>query len=272
MDEILGLDHICATSKNIRDFSKNSKLFHYEIYFIEKNISVDDKKNDILFGKNISHDALFFKNLKNTSIELIEHHQENDENTGPYNVIYESSSLPSISSDILKNNETANSLSKIFNSKIHNFFDKQTNLSFFWKNSHVDLGLTTIILETNNLENSINFWTKNFNFKISDSLKMPSCKLLQLNSPIKSWNSKLLLIENLDKKTKKLFLNSKGWTCLSFIVKNIDSFLSKINNSDFLFIGNPYEIKIGGKNLKLVFLRGPEQQLLELVEIKQNYD
>mgnify|MGYP003683282893 CR=1 FL=1 len=272
MNEILGLDHICATSKNIRSFSKNSKLFNYDVYFIEKNFLVDDKKNDILFGKNISHDALFLKNLKNTSIELIEHHQENDENTGPYNVIYESPSLDNIGSNVLNDNETTKYLSKIFNSNIHNFFDKQTNLSFFWKNSHMDLGLTTIILETKNLENSINFWTKNFNFKILDSLKISSCKLLQLNSPVKSWNTTLLLIENLDKKIETLFLNSKGWTCLSFIVKNIDSFLSEINNSDFSFIGNPYEIKIGGKNLKLVFLRGPEQQLLELVEIKQNHD
>jgi hypothetical protein len=272
LNDILGLDHICASGKNIKGFSKNNDLLDYTVHFIEKDIPINEEKNDILSDKIKSHDALFLQNSKSISIELIEHHQKTNENMGPYSVIYESNFLPDTGFSIPENSKIVKSLSTVFNTQIYNFVDKKTHLSFFWKNSQIDLGLTTIILETRDLKNSINFWTKNFNFKILQSPELSSCKLLELNSPIKSWNAKLLLIENLDAKIEKLFLNSKGWTCLSFIVKNIDSFLSKIDHSDFSFIGKAYEFKIGGKHLKLIFLRGPEQQLLELVEIKHNHD
>lgn len=272
MNDILGLDHICASSKNIKDFFKNNELFNYRVHFIEKNIPVKKEKNDILFGKINSHDVLFLQNSKNISIELIEHHQKTDENIGPYSVIFESNFLSNADFNIPKKDKTLKFLSTVFDTQIFKFFDKKTRLSFFWKNSQIDLGLTTIILETRDLKNSVNFWTSFFNFKVSQFPETSSCKLLELHSPIKSWNAKLLLIENLDAKIEKSFLNSKGWTCLSFIVKNIDSFLSKIDHSNFLYVGKSYEFRIGGKNLKLVFLRGPEQQLLELIEIKQTHD
>lgn len=272
MNDIIGLDHICASSDNLKEISKIDDLLGYKILFMKNNIPINEEKNDILYGNILSHDALFLTNSKSISIELIEHHPKTAENIGQYNVIYESNRFPSNNCILVEQDKRAKYLSSIFNEQISKFFDKKTHLSFFFKNSKINLGLTTIIFETKNLENSIKFWTKIFNFKILEIPEATSCKLLELHSPINSWNVKLLLIENPDAIMEETFLNVKGWTCLSFIVKKIDSFLSKIDDSDFSFIGKSYELNIGGKNLKLVFLRGTEQQLIELVEVKKNHD
>lgn len=265
------MDHICATSA-FNNTSTNDELLGYKIRFIQNNIPINKEKKDVLLDDAISHDALFLTNSVGISIELINHYTNNVTQFGKYRVIYESSKLPDVDCILVENDKTAKYVSSIFNEPLTKIFNKRTNLSFFWKRSEKDNGITTISLETKNLENSIGFWTKNFNFKTSPLLDTSSSKLIELHSPITSWNAKLLFIENPDLIIEKTFLNLSGWTCISFIVKKIDSFLGQIDQSDFSFIGKPYELSLGGKSLKLVFLRGPEQQLIELVEVARNHD
>lgn len=267
MNEIIGIDHVCGSCQNLKEKEKRFKFPGYHLLFSEHDLPINEEKKSILLHDSKYHDVIFLKAPRKLSVEIIDHRVRTAKSNGRYHVLFEGQKLPSNRFFINDKDPLIDTVCKVFETKISKFLDREFGLPIFYRESDQEEGITTIILECKNLEKSSQFWTSRFNFKPFRSSEKLHYELLELQFPISSWNVNLLLIENKKLNLVKSYINQTGWTCLSFIVTKIESFLSNVDDKVFSHIGEPYKIKIGGKELKLIFLRGPEQELFELIEI-----
>ena len=267
MTKILGVDHICTSCKNVDIASKSFKSLKYDIMFMEHGLQSPKEKKSYLKNFTVNHDAAFLKSKKGLAIEVIDHNSNPIEIFGPYKVLL-NQGHKSLSD---KENITKEPINKIIENALgfSVTFEKIPNyeISYYNNDKNSDGGLSAVIIECQNLLNSIKFWKKGIGFQI---IKKPRGKftwcLMEFPGLTSSMKIKLLLIET--KKTKKKsYLDYSGWTCLSFIVRRIDSALKQVKRYGAIDIGQPYKMEIGGNTLLLSFFRGPEGELIEFLEV-----
>lgn len=268
MSNIIGIDHICISSKNILEDSKKFKQFGYNIDFFEKKIPIENEKKEFLKNKLKIHNFALLKLQNSVSIELIDHDKNNDITTEIFSILFNSKNRDAQNS-LNSENLLLKKLKDIFNSN-----ELKLNLNTvcnFFELPEKENKINSVIIKTNNLQKSSKFWCRLFGFIELNLIKknIEDYKILEFTSPIKNWSIRFILIkEKFQKKMK--YLDDKGFTCVSFLVTDIEDFLEKFNDFGLKTDSKPYETIINGKKMRLIFLRGLENEIIELIEFKKN--
>ena len=267
MSNIIGIDHICISSNNILEDSKIFEKFGYKIDFYEKKNPIKNEKREFLNNNFKTHDFALLKLHNSVAIELIDHNENNENIDQIFSIIFNSKNGKSI--DLKSQDILLNKLKNIFNNSILKL--NMNSTCNFFECSEKENKINSIIIKTNNIEKSKNFWCKLFGFVElkSPKNKIENYQILEFTSPIKNWSMKFILIEEkLEKKMR--YLDDKGFTCVSFLVTNIEDFLKKFDNFGLKTNSVPYETIVNNKKMRLIFLRGLENEIIELIEFKKN--
>ena len=157
-------------------------------------------------------------------------------------------------------------------------YTKEHDISFFRKNGHPNIELTDhgsisderapysvsekgiIQAEVPDINSEIDFWCNFLHFrKISPTQ-------ISFFSAVPAWSCSLRFSAAASIRNRGN-LNSRGFTCIAFVVKNIDQY------SDFLATSgkieektNSFEMRVHKKLLKIVLFRTPAGLLCELIE------
>jgi len=267
MSKILGVDHIVTSCKNIKIVPEKFNDSEYSIMFIEYGLHSTEEKKPYLKKFTVNHDAIFLKSKNALAIEAIDHNSEPLKSIGPYKVLLKNKLF--LEEKNPKNNTITNIVEKAFEFPVNLERISEFNLSYYNHNEKLYDGLSAVIIECENLSKCTNFWENAIGFKIVKNVneKISWC-LMEFSGIVPSMTIKLLLIETKTRKEKS-FLDFSGWTCLSFIVTDINSSLKKVKKFGANDIGKPYAMKIGGNNIMLSFFRGPEGELVEFLELKK---
>ena len=266
---ILGIDHIGLSGLNIFKNKPFFNTFQYDKIFSESNLGIFDEIKPFLSTEIPIHDAMFLKNKNGVSIEMVDYHK-NNLNPGRYNVIIE------WSSELFQEKFTSNDDDKIgksLNDKLGNIKKSkipQSNIPFYFQKGS-NHGITSIVLEVTNMQKSLSLWQEIFNFEI-ESGGNHSFNSLVLSSPISNWNLKLILIENNKLQKSEAYLDSLGWNCISLITTDIESEIKLLKQRSDIECGLPYFFKIGGKKYKLLFIKGFDAEIIELIQPVESYD
>lgn len=264
MIKILGIDHICATCKGI-DQAKKLEYIGYVTSFEERHLPIMEEKKPFLKQHGDFHDAAFLTAKKGSSIEIIDHYGSSSQQ-GRYDVLFESSKI--LSDVEMKNDPISKILENVFDCPISKISVPSLNMYYYQKIDSTE-GLSTIVLRCNNLDKVSKFWITGLGFKEkSFDKKKSSWKLLYFTSPVLAWNIDLLLIQDPNMSITNSYLDDLGWTCVSIIVSDIDSCLTRLKELGAKDMGLPYYMKIANNRLRLAFLRGPEAELIELIEFQ----
>jgi catechol 2,3-dioxygenase-like lactoylglutathione lyase family enzyme len=89
--------------------------------------------------------------------------------------------------------------------------------------------------------------------------------VLSFPSPIPAWSARIELRET-GKSPEKKYLDDAGWTCLSFLTRNIQESLEALMKAGASESCEPFSITVGGKPVRLCLLRGPDMEIIELLE------
>ena len=267
MSKILGVDHIVTSCKNIKIVPEKFNDSEYTTMFIEYGLQSTEEKKPYLKNFTVNHDAIFLKSKNALAIEAIDHNSEPLKSIGPYKVLLKNKLF--LEEKNPKNNTITNIVEKAFEFPVNLERISEFNLSYYNHNEKLYDGLSAVIIECENLSKCTNFWENAIGFKIVKNVneKISWC-LMEFSGIVSSMTIKLLLIETKTRKEKS-FLDFSGWTCLSFIVTDINSSLKKVKKFGANDIGKPYAMKIGGNNIMLSFFRGPEGELVEFLELKK---
>ena len=140
----------------------------------------------------------------------------------------------------------------------------QSNIPFYFLKG-TNHGITSIVLEVTNMEKSLSLWQEIFNFEIEPGGNQHFNSLV-LSSPISNWNLKLILIENNKLQKSEAYLDSFGWNCISLITTDIESEIKSLKERSDIECGLPYFFEIGGKKYKLLFIKGFDAEIIELIQ------
>ena len=265
MTNIIGFDHVGISSKNILEDSKFFEQYGYKIDFKEDNIEIRNEKKEFLKNSGESHNFALLKSVNSIAIELIDHHKFNSKNQ-TYKILFSSQNTSNKNSS-KPQEKFMQKLEIIFKKKI---LKNENRIDDFYESfSNMGDGVNSIIIKSADLQKSKEFWCNLFGFIEKSSDNNENYKILEFNSPIKNWSIKFTLVKDMSEK-KMTFLNDCGCTCMSFIVTKIEDFLQKFYDFGLKSAGKPYETTINGKKMRLIFLRGLENEIIELIEFKKN--
>ncbi len=270
MATILGIDHVCVSCKNIQNDFKLIHELGYETLFTESNLEISDEKRIFLSQNHVNHDLVFLNSPQNVSIELIDHYGVSGNYNDVFSLVFDVPKKITLNFKLMDRDFICELLENELNSKISKKKIPEIQLTFYQKETDTTYGLSMLIIKNKCIDKASNFWCQGFGFRSIKSSIFNNLRyeILQFSAPIKQWSFKLLLIEEKSKKNIPN-LDDLGCTCLSFVVNDIKNFLEKLNNFGMMSIGKPYDVKIGGKEMRLVFLRGPEHEIVELIEFKK---
>lgn len=123
-------------------------------------------------------------------------------------------------------------------------------------------GLHAVALGCSDIERSATFWTQGLGLK-----KVPSVgsgRWLQLRSLSRSWDLTLLLYP-LPSGTRRMYLDDAGCNCLSFLTRGHENWRAQRMQHGASEHGESFVIAVGGRQVQVAFLRGPDGELVELL-------
>lgn len=269
MINILGIDHVCISSNKIENDSKKIIKLGYELLFNEYELPISNKKKEFLKKNPTTHNLSFLNSPTCISIELIDHYEFSNNNS-TYNLVFDIPKTIDLDFQIMEKDFLCDLLEFELQSKISKKHIPDLQLSFYEKQTEQLHGLSMIVINYINLEKASKFWCKFFGFKKIKSSIFHGIKyeLLSFLAPVKQWSVNLLLVEGKHHSTIS-YLDDYGCTCISFLVSSIEDCLKSLRDLDSICVGNSYDINVGGKEISLVFLRGLENEIIELIEIKR---
>lgn len=135
----------------------------------------------------------------------------------------------------------------------------------------INFPLSAVTICVRNLAESLRFWCDGVGFIVEHQLD--EALILAFCTPVTSWKIKIILIEEEENCDARIgMLDDQGWNCLSLIVNDLQgtaAHLCRYGGS------SPSEIMcvdVGGKQLNILFLRGPAGEIVELLEVRKVHD
>lgn len=266
---ILGIDHICASCDDIAMAVTELNRLDFQRLFEERELPVPREKRRFLRQSTNSHSAVFLRSTGGVSVELIDHHGELNEYQAPYQVFFGTPENPSADTEAGDTGLVGRALGEALGYEIVKHTIPELGLSCFQPQTETDMapGISLVALECGNLAFSSTFWRDGLGFHtaaVSEGKTIPWC-LLEFLALMPAWSLKVLLVETGETSTGQAFIDDSGWTCVSFVVTDIESTLQHLTLWGGTDIGRPYSMSVGGKDMQLCFLRGPGLELIELV-------
>ena len=125
----------------------------------------------------------------------------------------------------------------------------------------------TVMIPIQNMARALNFWTGGLGARVAeqgrDSLWNQWVKL-KIVSPVAVWSAEVVLARF---DVEKPFLDSPGFTCLAFLTNNLEQEVNRLADIGAREITEPFFLSVNNKPLKIVLLRGPSDELIELIQI-----
>jgi len=228
---ILDIDHIALSSS---DFSNDIKIFSgldYKLKFNENKIkNLIIKKNFMKFF-SLNHNLCLLTSKYNINIELLHHEKINNKN-GFIVPIFE--------------------FSKNINLKFKNF-----NVQNILNNSLDNFIFNKFYIYSSNIEDSSIFWSK-LGFK---KIKQNQYAFQSIIS-----SKKYELIFKFNSFKQDYFLDDNGCNCIAFLTNSIQN--EKRNFEAHYETSKIQTLKINKKELEIFFVRGPSNELVEIISIK----
>ena len=273
MPIILGADHICTSCTSIEEGAHSFQKFGFQTTFEEYNLPVVEEKTPFLRKVCESHDTVFLKPTGGVSVELIRHQGVlNGQQQAPYHVLLGTSKDPFNSAKIDDIGVIGQVIEQALEIRVVKRIIENFKISYYQPiiSKNLASGVALVTLACSDLNLASSFWQEGLGFQFvkKSNVSNSSWHLLEFISPIPSWNLKLLLLEA-PSPQEKHFLDDSGWTCLSFIVTSIEKSIELLTSYNITDVGSPYSISIGGNSMRLCFFRGPENILIELIQVER---
>ena len=234
---ILDIDHIALSSSDFLNDVEIFSGFDYKLEFKENKIKNLIIKKKFMKNFSLNHDLCLLKSKSNINIELLHHEQTNKKN-GFIVPIFE---FPKKLYDIEKLHL------KFKNSHIQYVLDESINNFIFNK----------FYVNSSNIEDSTIFWNK-LGFK----------KMMQNQYVFKSiFSSKRYeLFLNFTSSKQDYFLDDNGCNCIAFLTNSIHN--EKKNLETNYETSEIQTLHINKKDIEIFFVKGPSNELVEIISIK----
>jgi hypothetical protein len=250
---IIQIDHIALATHNFKKSTQILSDLGYQNKFCEENKKNPNIKKDLVKLFSNTHNLSFFSKENNIGIELLDHFNSSGKN-GYITPLFENLPEKFIEK---KQKKGLFEFAMIKELNIPVYTGRNNKISGFEFNK--------FIVKTNQIEDSVNFW-KCFGFKRTSLLN--DFVVLEFVSPLQNNIYQIFLQqENCD---KNYSLDDDGFNCIAFISSSSEKELLFLESKG-LTATKIEQIEMNGKILKIFFVKGPNGELVEIVNVVETY-
>jgi len=273
---ILGVDHIALSCNDIVSCGMMMSEAGLKEKFIHDQLSNPLAKKPFMQTYSPSHGLVYYQAEGETSVELTDHFRPLSLSLSPYQVLLNSSmpysdSLPeSLRSDL-------RGLEKVWlaaaGCSVRAGLWKPFNAQYWYPLETGSKGkafIKAVLLNVTDLSTAQRFWEAGLggglvNAGLIDGMQWAR---LRLRSFLPSGTLDLILCEN--KKVQPLFyLEDSGFPCLTFLSHRLEDDSNRLMKEGASLSGDLFSLEVNQKWLNIKILRGPNNELIELIEIQQ---
>lgn len=241
MSNVLGLSHLCVGCTGAMDEVERALVgCGYAVQFTHKDLSNPQSKKGLVRTWTEAHNMRFFAAPGLPSIEILHHHDavvSGDSNYWPH------VHVPAAGG------RECNTLARF-------------GVSLVGENRATS-GNLLVIMACENIKSQLVFWEKAMGFTVHycerDSAE------LRFRSLSPTWCIDLRL-EKSEGRVEPTYLDDTGCTCLSFLTRDIGETLKSCREFGASRIGGIFPMETGGKSVDLAFVRGPQGEIIELLQ------
>lgn len=272
MRHLAGFDHISATVLDTTDTTDTADTagqlqpLSYNVKFVESNLPIRPEKEHYMREVCSRHSLALLTSAEGSAVELIRHHDGLDKMHAPYCAVTDAPVAGS------SPNTNADQISEALTDALGREFTQAElacGLPYYAPvgGDAAKKGITMVALPSRDLATSTLFWTEGMGF--SEISHGSGWCLLEFKAVFKTLGVRLLLTQAPDNACGIRHIDDFGWTSLAFFSKNIHKSSSFLKDAGARDIGTPYPFTVNGNDLKLLFFRGPDNELIELMEVQK---
>ena len=272
---IIGIDHLALSCSNVAAASQELARSGFSTQFIEKDLPNHSAKKAFLMHYALKHDIAYCRREDGIALELTNHRGGFDgaAATTAYHAYFEAAPPDLVPIDGLKPNLAA----------VWNYLKNGRSVrpaqwspfttSFWYNSAHSSLhplGVSSVALPVAQLSKSSVFWQSGLGFRQKSTRYLETGERwenLVFLSPFKRWALDFVLIETNAGQTRAM-LDAPGFRCLALITTDLRADLKKMMKAGGTEATEPFNLLLNGKMLQVALLRGPSDEIVELIELK----
>jgi hypothetical protein len=267
---ILGVSHITLLSKQIDEDVKRLQTIGYQHAFIEKEVPSFTGKNRFMTRPASRHALAFCQHEKGIPIELIQYDQFLHQESPLFEVLLD---MPRPEHSLIKEEGGAHLkpvLDTVFQCDAElNSWPPFDTLFWFDRSGKQQKGLYAVLVSVNNIVRAQHFWQSGLGFRwMGDGKGKDGQEWVYLSfvSPGKNW-SLCVILTRAFAEMKAAMLDDTGFNCLSLLSTDLEKDSARLHQMGVRDCSGIFELRVGGKKLKIEIIRAPNNELVELIEV-----
>jgi hypothetical protein len=269
---ILGVDHIALSATDVTQDAERLAGEGYRIKFVNPDVPNAPEKRSLLRQYEAQHGMAYCQSDRGIAIELTQHARISPSREASYRVLF--NRLPratqSASADpcISKTWQSALGVSDTkavwweeFRGTIWGMDNDRPNA----------LSIQAVMLPVADLRAAERFWAKGLRCHLIDrgtGTGRPWLRM-RVNSPIAAWSLNLIISEEAPINHPPSF-DDDGFTCLALLTNRLEADCEASLASGAIPVTGVFNIEVEGKSLDIAILRGPNKELIELIQFQRN--
>ncbi|HEY9759830.1 MAG TPA: VOC family protein [Oculatellaceae cyanobacterium] len=269
---ILGVEHLALSCTDVVHSSSVLNNEGYTTKFVENEIENHISKSGILNRYQPLHSIAYCRVPQGISLELTDHGSGLNDGESKYKVLLRKNPLESRIVESTRQHSQVLGLA----------FDCPPPRECHWEPFGTNVwfqgeaddsssnSVAGLFLPVKNLEAAKKFWLEGLACQPVNEGELEDLKWLRvaIAAPFPAWSLNIVLVQTDDAKHAGS-LDDVGFPCLALISNRIVEDMDRA-----LFAGGheaiePFTMEINGQHLKVCLLRGPDDELIELIEVKR---
>lgn len=263
MGHLVGFDHISASCGQLEAGKKALLPLSYKAKFSEPDLPVASEKAPYMRTGCVTHSLSLMTPDKGCAVELIRHHDTLATQQGPYLAVSGTPLAGHSSQDHISDSLAQAGGIPFVKTMLNGGLTCYAPMTC----DAPEPGINTIVLPCNHLQTSAEFWTHGMGF--TEISRGHDWQQLEFKAIFATLGLRLLLVETPDALPGTRYIDDSGWTSLAFLTKNVHKSTSHLINIGAKEVGHPFPLTVNGADLTLLFFRGPDNELIELIEVRR---
>jgi len=263
---ILGIDHIAVSTMTLHESARALEAAGFERAFIEHDLPNGVPKRDFLSEYQPLHSIALYRPQHGIAIEITQH-ATTTRRQGPYHLLLDGVlSLPSsVKGEASASVEWEDVWQSAGWSEIDRLDSFMSTVRGTATSDTASPRIRAVGLCVSDIEKSVRFWRDGLRFRtVSKGNTRGGIRWerLSFRSVQPNWCIDLVLVESKPITSGQTMLDDQGATCLALITTDITSELARVGRADI----HSFELDVAGKRLAVAILRGPNDELIELIQ------
>jgi hypothetical protein len=272
---ILVVDHIGLSCDDISYGARLLTESGFITRFVQKCVPNHPLKKPFLTSYEPEHAIAYCRSGQGISIELIQHSEPLLYRISPYQVLFTrppvdttpfTGVLPLNWQEAMRSAlECSNPLTALWR-PLH---------AQFWYNGRLDipapLSVKALLVPVSDLSSARKFWVDGLGFRVIEagSIGEKYCWLhIAIHAPVPAWSLEIVLAQG-ETTTEPCYLDSAGFSCLALLSSSVIVDRDRAVEMGGLEPTEKFVLKVGGKCLDIVLLRGPDKEIIEMIGLSK---